>query len=139
MPKRRSCHFFVRADAAARGRAAQACERFFVLLESLHKVPLRVLANDPQRVAEEQKRISEKHPTTTDATMRPTRAFLPRLCQIPIGQRELREKMANGKDPVRRAMCSLTLLTGLRGGDKQRNRSRMASRPCGGPMFRATE
>ena len=51
-------------------RTIQAYERAFGMLKSLHDVPLRVLANDPQRALEEHERISEEHPTTADATMR---------------------------------------------------------------------
>ena len=39
-------------------RTIEAYERAFGMLKSLHSVPLRVLANDPQRVAEEHERES---------------------------------------------------------------------------------
>jgi hypothetical protein len=130
-------------------RTIQAYERAFGMLKSLHDVPLRVLANDPQRVAEEHERISEKHPTTADATMRFLRACYRAYAKSRLdpalrpemyptsavvwhnrkgeekgmGQRELRrwfrDLLANVNDPVRREMHYFTLLTGIRRGDKR--------------------
>ena len=130
-------------------RTIQGYEHAFQTLKTFHSVPLRVLANDPQRVAEEHERISEKHPTTADATMRFLRACYRAYAKSRLdpalrpemyptsavvwhnrkgeekgmGQRELkkwfRDLLANVKDPVRREMHYFTLLTGIRRGDKR--------------------
>jgi hypothetical protein len=119
------------------------------MLKSLHEVPLRILADDPQRVAEEHERIGEKHPTTADVTMRFLRACYRAYAKSRLdptlrpemyptsavvwhnrkgeekgmGQRELRkwfrDLLTNVKDPVRREMHYFTLLTGIRRGDKR--------------------
>lgn len=130
-------------------RTIQAYERAFEILAPLHKLTLRALAADPQRVAEEHERISEEHPTTADATMRflracyrayaksrldptlrpemyPTSAVVwhnRKSDEKGMGQRDLarwfRDLLANVKDPVRREMHFFTLLTGIRRGDKR--------------------
>jgi Arm DNA-binding domain/Phage integrase family len=130
-------------------RTIQGYKRAFENLRSLHSVTLRELARDPQRVAEEHERISEKHPTTADATMRFLRACYRAYAKSRLdpvlrpemyptsavvwhnrkgnekgmGQRDLKkwfhDLLANVKDPVRREMHCFTLLTGIRRGDKQ--------------------